>query len=308
MALAPPTRPLLPGLRHVASGKVRDIYAVGEDRLLLVASDSVSAYDWVLATPIPDKGRILTALSLWWFERVADIVPNHLLASDVADYPAELRAHADVLRGRSMLVRRLEMIPVECVARGYLTGSGLADYQRTGSVCGVPLPTGLVDAARLPEPIFTPTTKAELGAFDEPITYDRVVAEQGAALAAELRRLTLAVYERAHAIALERGLILADTKFEFGFGPGPDGTPVVVLGDEVLTSDSSRYWLADQWSPGVPQEPLDKQFIRNWLVSPDSGWTRDSGEPPPALPADVVKQTRQRYIAAYEKLTGQTFD
>lgn len=307
MATSTPNRPALPGLRHVASGKVRDIYAVGEDALLLVTSDTVSAYDWILRTPIPDKGRILTALSLWWFERLADLVPNHLLASDVADFPAELRPYADALRGRSMLVRRLEMIPVECVARGYLAGSGLAEYRESGAICGVPLPTGLREASRLPEPIFTPTTKAEVGAFDESISFERVVATVGTDLAAELRQLTLAIYQRAHAIAAERGLLLADTKFEFGLAPESGGKGVVTLADEVLTSDSSRYWLAEQWRPGTPQEPLDKQIIRDWLVSPDSGWQRSSGEPPPPLPAAVVERTRQRYIAAYERLTGQPF-
>jgi phosphoribosylaminoimidazole-succinocarboxamide synthase len=307
MATSPANRPLLPGLPHVASGKVRDIYAVGEDALLLVTSDTVSAYDWILRTPIPDKGRILTALSLWWFERLADVVPNHLLASDVADFPASLRPYADALRGRSMLVRRLEMIPVECVARGYLAGSGLAEYRASGAICGVPLPAGLVEASRLPEPIFTPTTKAELGAFDESIDYPRVVATVGTARAAELRKLTLAIYQRAHAIAAERGLILADTKFEFGVPPGAADLGQITLADEVLTSDSSRYWLAEQWRPGTPQEPLDKQLIRNWLVSPESGWQRASGEPPPELPEAVVAQTRQRYVDAYERLTGQRF-
>ncbi|KWW97774.1 phosphoribosylaminoimidazolesuccinocarboxamide synthase [Carbonactinospora thermoautotrophica] len=293
----------LPGLRHIGSGKVRELYAVGDDLLLLVATDRISAYDWVLDSPIPDKGKILTQLSLWWFEQLADLVPNHVVTADVDEFPAELRPHKDELRGRAMLCRRLEMVPVECVARGYLTGSGLADYRRTGAVCGVELPPGLTDGSRLPEPIFTPATKAEIGRHDENISYEAVVATVGEETAAKLRDLTLRIYRRAHDIARERGLILADTKFEFG----RDATGRLVLGDEVLTPDSSRYWPADAWEPGRPQPSFDKQFVRDWLTSPESGWDRRSGEAPPPLPEDVVARTRAKYVEAYERLTGRPF-
>ncbi len=293
----------LPGLRHIGSGKVRELYAVGDDLLLLVATDRISAYDWVLDSPIPDKGKILTQLSLWWFEQLADLVPNHLVTADVDEFPQELEPYQDELRGRAMLCRRLEMVPVECVARGYLAGSGLADYRRTGAVCGVALPSGLTDGSRLPEPIFTPATKAEIGQHDENISYEAVVAAVGEETAAELRELTLEIYRRAHDIARERGLILADTKFEFG----RDAAGRLVLGDEVLTPDSSRYWPADAWSPGRPQLSFDKQYVRDWLTSPESGWDRHSGEAPPPLPEDVVARTRAKYVEAYERLTGQPF-
>jgi phosphoribosylaminoimidazole-succinocarboxamide synthase len=282
------------GYRHLHSGKVRDLYETPDGLLLMVASDRISAYDFVLPTPIPDKGRILTQLSLWWFERLADIVPNHVVSVDV---PAEVE-------GRAVLCRRLEMFPVECVARGYLAGSGLVDYRATGSVCGVSLPDGLDDGSRLPEPIFTPATKAALGEHDENVSYDEVVAVVGEAVAAELRRLTLAVYSRAQEIALERGIVVADTKLEFG--RTEDGR--VVLADEVLTPDSSRFWPADEWQPGRPQPSYDKQFVRDWLTSPASGWDRSSGQPPPALPDDVVAKTRAKYVEAYERLTGRRFD
>jgi phosphoribosylaminoimidazole-succinocarboxamide synthase len=282
------------GYRHLHSGKVRDLYETPDGLLLMVASDRISAYDFVLPTPIPDKGRILTQLSLWWFERLADIVPNHVVSVDV---PAEVE-------GRAVLCRRLEMFPVECVARGYLAGSGLVDYRATGSVCGVSLPDGLDDGSRLPEPIFTPATKAALGEHDENVSYDEVVAVVGEAVAAELRRLTLAVYSRAQEIALERGIVVADTKLEFG--RTEDGR--VVLADEVLTPDSSRFWPADEWQPGRPQPSYDKQFVRDWLTSPASGWDRSSGQPPPALPDDVVEKTRAKYVEAYERLTGRRFD
>lgn len=257
----------------------------------MVASDRISAYDFVLPTPIPDKGKILTQLSLWWFEQLSDLVPNHVVSLDV---PAEFA-------GRAIRCQRLEMFPVECVARGYLTGSGLSDYRATGSVCGVPLPAGLVDAAALPEPIFTPATKAELGKHDENVSYGDVVAVVGAEVAEELRRLTLAVYERARGIALVQGLLVADTKFEFG----RSRTGEVVLGDEVLTPDSSRFWPADQWQPGRPQLSFDKQYVRDWLISPESGWHRNSGEPPPPLPEKVIAQTREKYVEAFERLTGK---
>jgi phosphoribosylaminoimidazole-succinocarboxamide synthase len=282
---------LLPGVEHFYSGKVRDLYVRPDGQLLLVASDRISAYDFVLPTPIPDKGRILTALTLWWFDRLAGLVPNHLVSLDV---PAEVA-------GRAMVVERLEMFPVECVARGYLAGSGLLDYQASGSVCGVPLPAGLVDGSRLPGPIFTPATKAELGNHDENVDFAAVVAAIGPDAAEELRGLTVEMYVEAEAIARERGILLADTKLEFG--RRPDGT--VVLGDEVLTPDSSRFWPADGW--GHPQPSYDKQFVRDWLTSPQSGWDRHSGEAPPPLPDEVVERTRDRYVEAYERLTGRTF-
>jgi phosphoribosylaminoimidazole-succinocarboxamide synthase len=293
------------GLNHIASGKIRDLYAVGDDHLLLVASDRISAYDHVLAPDIPDKGRILTQLSLWWFGQLADVVPNHVVSADVADYPAELRPYADELRGRSMLVRRLAMVPVECVARGYLTGSGLAEYKKTGAACGVPLPPGLVDGSRLDRPIFTPATKAEMGEHDENVTFDQMSERIGdPELAARLKDLTLAVYARAREIAERRGIILADTKFEFGRLPG--GT--LVLADEVLTPDSSRFWPHDGWKPGRVQPSYDKQFVRDWLTSEASGWDRAADTPPPVLPAEIVEATRARYVEAYETLTGSKFE
>jgi phosphoribosylaminoimidazole-succinocarboxamide synthase len=284
----------------VARGKVRELYAVDDAHLLLVASDRLSAYDVVLPTAIPDKGAVLTALSLWWFEQLADVVPHHLVTARVADYPAALQPHADQLRGRSMLVRRLDMVPVECVARGYLTGSGLSDYRATGAVCGVPLPGGLEDGSRLPQPVFTPATKAELGAHDENVSFDAVAGTVGLDLAEELRRVTLAVYARGAALAAERGILLADTKLELGH----DQAGVLTLGDEVLTPDSSRFWPADGWQPGRAQPSYDKQFVRDWLTS--SGWDRT--EPGPALPDDVVERTRAKYVEAYERLTGSSFD
>ncbi len=288
-----PEAPEIPGATHVHSGKVRDLYRLQDGRLLMVASDRISAYDYVLDTVIPDKGAILTRMSLWWFDQLADVVPNHIVSTDVPDG----------VRGRAVVCEALEMFPVECVVRGYLTGSGLADYRATGEVCGVPLPEGLVDGSRLPEPIFTPATKAAVGDHDENVSYDAVVDVIGADAAATLRDLTLAVYGRADAIASDRGIILADTKLEFG--ARSDGT--VVLGDEVLTPDSSRFWPADAWQPGRAQPSYDKQIVRDWLTSPASGWDRASGEPPPPLPAAVVERTRARYIEAYERLTGQTF-
>jgi phosphoribosylaminoimidazole-succinocarboxamide synthase len=282
------------GYRHLHSGKVRDLYETPDGLLLMVASDRISAYDFVLPTPIPDKGRILTQLSLWWFERLADLVPNHVVSIDV---PAEVA-------GRGVLCRQLEMFPVECVARGYLAGSGLVDYRETGSVCGIALPAGLVDGSRLPEPVFTPATKAAMGEHDENVSYDEVVGVVGEPVAAELRGLTLQVYARAREVALDRGIVVADTKLEFG--RGDDGT--TVLADEVLTPDSSRFWPADEWQPGRPQPSYDKQFVRDWLTSPASGWDKASGEPPPPLPDDVVERTRAKYVEAYERLTGRHFD
>ncbi len=286
-----------PGLTHLHSGKVRDLYALGDDRLVMVASDRFSAYDHVLDTEIPDKGRLLTQLSLWWFDRLADLVPHHVLGTELPPgCPADWS-------GRALVVERLSMYPVECVARGYLAGSGLADYRRSGAVCGIALPPGLVDGSRLPEPVFTPATKAALGEHDENVSYAAVVDRVGAEVAAELRRLTLAVYAHAETVARERGMILADTKFELG--ARGDGT--IVLADEVLTPDSSRFWPADGWHPGRSQPSYDKQYVRDWLTSPDSGWDRHGGAPPPPLPADVVAATRTRYVEAYERLTGRTF-
>ena len=292
----------VPGVRHLGSGKVRELFEV-DGKLLLVASDRMSAYDYVLDTPIPDKGKILTQLSLWWFEQLADVVPNHLVTTDPAMFPVELRDHKDVLDGRSMLCERLSMIEIECVARGYLTGSGLAEYQQRGTACGVPLPPGLVDGSRLDYPIFTPAAKAAVGEHDENIDFAETAERVGADLAAEIRDLTLAVYDRAHRIAAERGIILADTKFEFG--RRADGT--VVLADEVLTPDSSRFWPADGWEPGHAQPSYDKQYVRDWLTSPASGWDRHSGEAPPPLPDEVIERTRARYVEAYERLTGEAF-
>jgi phosphoribosylaminoimidazole-succinocarboxamide synthase len=279
----------------VARGKVREVYDAGDDRLLLVASDRISAYDHVLPTPIPDKGRVLTALSVWWFGQLEPVLArfgaaHHLVSA--TEVPLEVA-------GRAMLVRRLTMLPVECVARGYLSGSGTVEYQRTGSIRDVVLPAGLVEGAQLPEPVFTPSTKAEVGEHDEAIDFAAVEAAVGAERAAELRELTLALYRRGAEIALDAGIVLADTKFEFGLSP--EGG--LVLGDEVLTPDSSRFWPATLWSPGAAQPSFDKQFVRDWLTA--SGWDRVSA--PPELPADVVEATRERYVTAYEKLTGTTF-
>jgi phosphoribosylaminoimidazole-succinocarboxamide synthase len=281
----------------VHSGKVRDVYAVGDDQLLLVASDRLSAYDVILPTPIPDKGAVLTGLSLWWFEQLTDLVPNHIVTADVV---GALGPEFASVRGRAVVVQRLDMVQVECVARGYLTGGGLKDYEATGIVSGVALPPGLVDGSRLPEPIFTPSTKAPVGEHDEPITYDDVVAQVGASLAAELRDVTLRVYARGHEVAAAAGIILADTKVELGHNS--DG--VLVLGDEVLTPDSSRFWPAASWQPGRSQPSYDKQYVRDWLSS--SGW--DKKAPGPELPAEVVERTRAKYVEAYEQLTGSSFD
>ena len=287
-------------LELVARGKVRDVYAVDDDHLLLVASDRLSAYDVVLPTDVPDKGAVLTGLSVWWFDQLADLVPNHLVSARTADLPASLQPFAAQLRGRSMLCKRLSMVPVECVARGYLTGSGLKDYLATGGVVGQPLPPGLEDGSQLPEPVFTPATKAAVGDHDENVSYEQVVATVGAELAAELRRLTLAVYGRGAELAAQRGILLADTKLELGH----DRDGVLVLGDEVLTPDSSRFWPADGWQPGRAQPSFDKQYVRDWLDS--SGWDRTA--PGPELPAEVVERTRDKYVEAYERLTGSSFD
>ena len=273
----------------VHSGKVRDVYADGDD-LLLVASDRVSVFDVVLPTPIPDKGRVLTALSLWWFDQLADLVPHHVISA--TDVPAEFA-------GRAIRCRRLQMLPVEWIARGYLTGSGLAEYRREGTICGLPLPAGLQDGSRLDEPIFTPTSKAPLGEHDEFITFAEVEKTVGPDDAAHVRDLTLAVYGRGAQIAAERGLIVADTKLEFG--RAADGT--LMLGDEVLTPDSSRFWPAASWQPGGPNYSFDKQFVRDWALG--TGW--DKQEPAPEVPEEVVEVTRARYFDVYERLTGTPF-
>ena len=295
----------LPGWKHIYSGKVRDLYVpadesiterFGQDCVLVVASDRISAYDHVLASEIPDKGRILTQLSLWWFEQLG--VEHHVLASTVdGGVPA-------AVEGRAMICKKLDMFPVECIARGYLTGSGLAEYKQSRTVCSIPLPDGLVDGSRLAEAIFTPSAKAEVGEHDENITYDAVVGLVGDDVAPRLRELTLEIYTKAEEIARGRGIILADTKVEFGFDAA---TGVITLGDEVLTPDSSRFWDAATYEPGKAQPSYDKQYVRDWLTSAESGWDKSSDVPPPALPADVVDRTRSRYVEAYEKLTGRTF-
>jgi phosphoribosylaminoimidazole-succinocarboxamide synthase len=281
-----------PALEHISSGKVRDIYAVGEDRLLLVASDRISTYDVVHPTPIPDKGKVLTGLTNFWLERTGEVCPNHLIS--FTEVPEEFR-------GRAMLVERLEMVQVECVVRGYITGSGWKDYQATGEICGIGLPEGLQESEQLPEPIFTPATKAEIGDHDENVDFDRAAEIIGdRALLEELRRLSIAIYELGAAHARERGIILADTKFEFG--RRADGT--IVLGDEVLTPDSSRFWPTDGYEPGHGQPSFDKQYVRDWASG--SGW--DKTPPAPPLPDDVIARTRELYVDAYERITGEPFE
>ncbi len=291
-----PPAPMIEGATHLHSGKVRDLYRLDDGNLLMVASDRISIFDFVLDSTIPDKGEILTRMSLWWFEQLADLVPNHIVSTDVPE----------AVRGRAVVCESLDMFPVECVARGYLTGSGLVDYRATGEVCGITLPEGLEDGSRLPLPIFTPATKAELGEHDENVSYDAVVRTVGEADAARLRELTLEVYARAEEIAREQGIILADTKFEFG-RRGPDQQEDIVLADEVLTPDSSRFWAVDDWRPGRTQPSYDKQIVRNWALSPESGWDKASGDAPPPLPESVIELTRARYIEAYERLTGLSF-
>jgi phosphoribosylaminoimidazole-succinocarboxamide synthase len=288
-----PDAPVIDGARHLHSGKVRDLYELPDGNLLMVASDRISAFDHVLDTPIPDKGEILTRMSLWWFDQLGGLVQNHVISTDVPD----------AVRGRAVICERLDMYPVECVARGYLTGSVLGDYLTYGEVCGIALPAGLQDGSRLSEPIFTPATKAELGEHDENVDFESVAKQVGDDAAAELRMLTLAVYGKAEEIAREQGIILADTKLEFG--RRADHT--TVLADEVLTPDSSRFWPAREWQPGRVQPSYDKQIVRNWLLSPESGWDRASGEVPPPLPEEVVERTRTRYLEAFELLTGQTW-
>lgn len=282
---------------HVYSGKVRDLFSAPDGRLLFVASDRISAYDWVLPTTIPDKGRILTQLSSWWFAQLEDVVPNHVVSLRVPDS----------VKGRAMICMNLEMFPVECVVRGYLAGSGLADYHKRQSICGVGLPPGLKDGSRLPKPIFTPATKAAIGDHDENITFDETIDIIGQEEAQQLRRITLEVYRKAEAISRERGVILADTKLEFGIAQSGKLKGEIVLADEVLTPDSSRYWPADEWEPGHTQPSFDKQFVRDWLTSPASGWDKGANVPPPELPEEIVEKTRAKYIEAYERITQERF-
>ncbi len=288
----------LEGLTLQRRGKVRDVYDLGE-QLLIVATDRISAFDYVLGSGIPDKGKVLTQLSAFWFQRIAaqDLVPHHLISVDVDDFPAEARRHADILRGRTMLVRKTEPLQVECVARGYLSGSGLKDYNKTGKVCGVALPPGLRDSDKLPQPIFTPATKAESG-HDENISEEEAGEIVGKELIARLRDLTLSIYGSGTDYARTRGIIIADTKFEFGLDNGE-----LVLIDEVLTPDSSRFWPADQYEPGKSQPSFDKQYVRDWLES--IGWNKQP--PVPSLPPDVARRTRDKYVEAYERISGKTF-
>ncbi|MGX9293273.1 phosphoribosylaminoimidazolesuccinocarboxamide synthase [Tsukamurella paurometabola] len=288
-------RPELSEYTPIYSGKVRELYEVDDEHLLLVASDRISAYDYILDTPIPDKGRVLTAMSVFFFDALG--VPNHLAG------PADDPRIPDAVLGRALVTRRLDMVPVECVARGYLTGSGLKEYRANGEVCGVPLPAGLVDGSRIDPPIFTPATKAAVGDHDENVSFERVAEDVGIELATRLRDLTLDVYARGADIARERGIILADTKFEFGRSSDGD----LLLADEVLTPDSSRYWDGALYAPGSALPSFDKQIVRDWLTK-ESGWSTDSGAPPPPLPSDVVDRTRARYIEAYERISGLSFD
>jgi phosphoribosylaminoimidazole-succinocarboxamide synthase len=285
----------LPGLVRFARGKVRDIYAVGDDRLLVVSTDRVSAFDVVMPNPIPDRGRVLTQLSTFWFGQTGSIVPNHLIAHDVASFPESVRAQAEVLEGRSMLVRRAKRVDIECVARGYISGSAWSEYKKQGTACGIKLPTGLVESQQLPEPLFTPTTKADQG-HDLPLTFDELVGHVGGPLAEQLRDVTLQVYSYAARVAREKGIIIADTKMEFG----QLGDQLILI-DELLTPDSSRFWDAAQYEPGTTPASFDKQYLRDWLETTD--WNK---EPPgPELPADVVANTRRRYVEALERLTGK---
>lgn len=289
-------RPALSDYQHLGSGKVRELYRIDDEHLLFVATDRISAYDYVLGTEIPDKGRILTAMSVFFFDLVD--APNHL-----AGPPDDERIPEEVL-GRALVVQRLEMLPVECVARGYLTGSGLVDYQRSGSVCGIDLPAGLQEASRFSTPLFTPATKADIGEHDENIPFATMIEMIGGVRANQLRDRTMQTYVQGADHALTKGIIIADTKFEFGVNSGGN----VVLADEIFTPDSSRYWPADEYEVGKTQNSFDKQFVRNWLTGAESGWDRDGSDPPPPLPDDVVDATRSRYIEAYERISGLSFD
>ncbi len=286
----------IPGIPLLSRGKVRDVYGIGGDKLLMVATDRISAFDCVLGSPIPDKGRVLTQISLFWFDFLKDVVPNHLLTADVSEYPAELRPYADQLEGRSMLVRRAEMVQIECVARGYIVGSGWKEYKAGGTVCGIALPEGMMECGRLPEAIFTPAFKAQSG-HDENITFDAAAQIAGVDVVTRLRDLTLAIYSKAAAYAETRGIILADTKFEFGFIGD-----TLTLGDEVLTPDSSRFWPAAEYQPGGPQPSFDKQYVRDYLET----LTWNKQPPAPALPPEVVEKTAEKYRDAYRRLTGKS--
>ena len=286
-------------LQPIARGKVRDLYEAGEDKLLFIATDRISAFDHVLGSGIPDKGRILTQTSLFWFDFLKPLIANHVLSSSVAEFPANLQQHADQLRGRSMLVRKATMFPVECVARGYLSGSGWKDYQQTGRVCGIALPSGLKESDRLPEPIFTPAAKDNIG-HDENIGFDAVIKTIGDENAENLRSLTMQIYAKASAYAESKGLILADTKFEFGTIVTSEGATQILLADEVLTPDSSRYWPAATYNPGGAQPSFDKQYVRDYLE--EIRWNKQA--PAPALPQNVIERTREKYIEAYRLLTG----
>lgn len=288
-------RPELSSYAHLSAGKVREIYEIDDDTLLMMVSDRISAYDFVLDTPIPDKGRVLTAMSVFFFNLID--FPNHLAG------PADDERIPDEALGRALVCKKLDMIPFECVARGYLTGSGLAEYKESGTVCGIELPEGLSEGSKLPEPIFTPATKADIGDHDENVSFERVVEQLGQKRAEELRDATLSIYKQAADHAAEHGIILADTKFEFGL----DENATLVLADEVLTPDSSRYWPADSYREGEVNPSFDKQYVRNWLTSAKSGWDRSAGTPPPALPGSVVEATRERYVEAYERLSGARF-
>lgn len=288
----------LPDLKLKASGKVRDVYDIDESQLLFVASDRISAFDYVLATGIPQKGRILNQISLFWFDFLADVVPNHLITADVEKYPANIRKYADQLRGRSMLVRRAEIFPVECIVRGYLSGSGWKEYKASGKVCGISLPAGLKESEALPEPIFTPSTKATSG-HDENISFDKMCEIVGVETASHLRDLTLRIYKKAANYARQRGIIIADTKFEFG-----RTAQGITLADEVLTPDSSRFWPADKFEPGRAQDSYDKQYVRDYLEQ--IHWNKQP--PAPALPADVALRTSEKYLDAYHQLTGRKLD
>ena len=289
----------LPGVEPFARGKVRDLYALG-DRLLIVASDRISAFDVVLPSGIPDKGRVLTQLSVFWFEFLRDLVPTHFLTATVDEFPQAARRHRAQLDGRAMLVRRAQVVPIECVVRGYLAGSGWKEYRQTGRICGVQLPAGLRESEQLPEPIFTPATKATSG-HDQNISFDQMVQQVGGALAEELRSLALGIFRKAADYARSRGLLLADTKFEFGHEVGPEGSQRLLLVDEVLTPDSSRFWAADGYQPGRSQPPFDKQLVRDYLEK--SGWNKQP--PAPSLPSDIIEATRERYREAYRRLTGR---
>lgn len=291
------SQPKIPGWKHLSSGKVRDLYipeSGEQDRLLVVASDRISAYDYILPSVIPDKGKVLTQLSLWWFEQLSDLIDNHLVAD--AEVPEQVA-------GRAMVVKRLNMYPIECVARGYLTGSGLVEYKQSKSVCGVGLPDGLVEASKLPTAIYTPAAKAELGEHDENVSFERTAQMVGEEAATALKEKTIQIYEKAAALALNKGIIIADTKFEFG----ADEQGNLVLADEVLTPDSSRFWPVDKWQEGQVTPSFDKQYVRDWLTSAESGWDRALGQEPPTLPEQVVEATRARYVEAYETITGKTF-